>query len=80
MLLAWWFVQDRWMTTMKLLTPWEPGNQLLTSFDIKLGRLASSIRNRPCTEAEIKHSCDTADRLILLMMRQDQNERKTDES
>ncbi len=65
---------------MKLLTPWEPGNQLLTSFDIKLGRLASSIRNRPCTEAEIKHSCDIADRLILLMMRQDQNERKTDES
>lgn len=61
---------------MKLLTPWQPGNQVLTSFDIKLGRLAFSVRNRPCTDAEIKHSCDTADRLILLMMRQDRNENR----
>ena len=53
-LLAWWFIQDQWVTTMKLLTPWEPGSQLLTDFDIKLGRLASSIKNKSCTDIEIK--------------------------
>lgn len=58
------------------LTPWKTGEQLLTEFDIKLGKLASSVKNRPCTEAEIKHACDTADKIILSMMRQDQNEKK----
>ncbi|UBX48910.1 hypothetical protein LDO51_17510 [Providencia alcalifaciens] len=58
------------------LTPWRTGEQLLTEFDIKLGKLAASVKNRPCTEAEIKHACDTADKIILLMMRQDQNEKK----
>ncbi|EJD6109673.1 hypothetical protein G3577_06415 [Morganella morganii] len=58
------------------MEPWQPGQQLLTDFDIKLGRLAASVKNRPCTPADIKHSCDTADLLILLMMRQDQNEKR----
>lgn len=58
------------------LTPWKTGEQLLTEFDIKLGKLASSVKNRPCTEAEIKHACDTADKIILSIMRQDQNEKK----
>ncbi|EJD6041036.1 hypothetical protein AB7W40_09380 [Providencia rettgeri] len=58
------------------LIPWVPGEQLLTDFDIKLGRLAASVKNRPCTEAEIKHACNTADKIILSMMRQDQNEKK----
>lgn len=53
------------------MEPWQPGQQLLTDFDIKLGRLAASVKNRPCTPADIKRSCDTADLLILLMMRQD---------
>ncbi|EJD6498551.1 hypothetical protein M0L11_RS05640 [Providencia rettgeri] len=55
------------------LTPWVPEDKLLTEFDIKLGKLAASVKNRPCTEAEIKHACDTADKIILSIMRQDQN-------
>ncbi|MEY0858472.1 hypothetical protein JFB93_13790 [Providencia rettgeri] len=58
------------------LTPWEPEEQLLTEFDIKLGKLAASVKNRPCNEADIKHACNIAVQLILLMMRQDQNETK----
>ncbi|MEQ5221199.1 hypothetical protein AB6H26_19850 [Providencia hangzhouensis] len=58
------------------LIPWAPRVQLLTDFDIKLGKLAASVKNRPCTEAEIKHACDTADKIILSMMRQDQDEKK----
>ncbi|EMB0751149.1 MULTISPECIES: hypothetical protein [Providencia] len=58
------------------LTPWAPEEQLLTEFDIKLGKLAASVKNRPCTEAEIKRACNTADTIILSMMRQDQDERK----
>ncbi|EJD6670192.1 hypothetical protein NQ837_000228 [Providencia rettgeri] len=58
------------------LIPWAPEEQLLTDFDIKLGKLAASVKNRPCTEAEIKHACDTADKIILSMMRQGQNEKK----
>ncbi|AVL75549.1 hypothetical protein REJ27_002121 [Providencia rettgeri] len=58
------------------LIPWAPEEQLLTDFDIKLGKLAASVKNRPCTEAEIKHACDTADKIILSMMRQDQSEKK----
>ncbi|MDX7320632.1 hypothetical protein [Providencia rettgeri] len=58
------------------LTPWVPEEQLLTEFDIKLGKLAASVKNRPCTEAEIKHACDTAEKIILSMMRQDQDEKK----
>ncbi|MEQ4708250.1 MULTISPECIES: hypothetical protein [Providencia] len=58
------------------LIPWAPEEKLLTDFDIKLGKLAASVKNRPCTEAEIKHACDTADKIILSMMRQDQNEKK----
>ena len=76
MLLAWWFIQDQWVITMKLLTPWEPGSQLLTDFDIKLGRLASSIKNKSCTYIEIKNACKTADLLISNMMRQDRNENR----
>ena len=51
---------------------WQPGAQLLTEFDIKLGRLSASVKNNPCSAAEIKRACDTADLIILLMMRQDQ--------
>ncbi|MBG5923678.1 hypothetical protein [Providencia rettgeri] len=58
------------------LIPWAPEEKLLTDFDIKLGKLAASVKNRPCTEAEIKYACDTADKIILSMMRQDQNEKK----
>lgn len=76
MLLAWWFIQGQWVITMKLLTPWEPGSQLLTSLDIKLGRLASSIKNKSCTDIEIKNACQTADLLISNMMRQDRNENR----
>lgn len=59
------------------LQPWVSGKQLLTDFDIKLGRLAASVKNKQLTEADIKHACDTADLLILLMMRQDQNEKRS---
>lgn len=59
------------------LQPWVSGKQLLTDFDIKLGRLAASVKNKQLTEADIKRACDTADLLILLMMRQDQNENRT---
>ncbi|WP_338885350.1 MULTISPECIES: hypothetical protein [Xenorhabdus] len=53
------------------MQPWQPGQQLLTDFDIKLGRLAASVKNAPCDQAEITRACDTADLLILSMMRQD---------
>ncbi|WP_072061369.1 hypothetical protein [Xenorhabdus khoisanae] len=55
------------------MQPWQPGQQLLTNFDIKLGRLAASVKNTPCSQAEITRACDTADLFILLMMRQDQD-------
>ncbi len=55
------------------LIPWVPEEQLLTEFDIKLGKLAASVKSRPCTEAEIKHACNTADQIISSIMRQDQN-------
>lgn len=55
------------------LTPWEPEEQLLTEFDIKLGKLAASVKNRPCAAAEIKHACNTADQIISSIMRQDQD-------
>lgn len=58
------------------MEPWQPGQQLLTDFDIKLGRLAASVKNRPCTPADIKRSCDTADLIILSVMRQDHDERQ----
>lgn len=58
------------------MEPWQPGQQLLTDFDIKLGRLAASIKNKPCTPADIKRACDTADLIILSVMRQDHDERQ----
>ncbi|EOH3237001.1 hypothetical protein Q4R84_16290 [Morganella morganii] len=58
------------------MEPWQPGQQLLTDFDIKLGRLAASVKNRPCTPADIKRACDTADLIILSVMRQDHDERQ----
>ncbi|HCM62069.1 MAG TPA: hypothetical protein DIT05_05920 [Morganella sp. (in: Bacteria)] len=58
------------------MEPWRQGQQLLTDFDIKLGRLAASVKNRPCTPADIKRACDTADLIILLVMRQDHDEKR----
>lgn len=58
------------------MEPWQPVQQLLTDFDIKLGRLAASVKNRPCTPADIKRACDTADLIILSVMRQDHDERQ----
>lgn len=58
------------------MEPWQPGQQLLTDFDIKLGRLAASVKNRPCTPADIKRACDTADLIILSVMRRDHDERQ----
>lgn len=59
------------------LQPWQPGQSLLTEFDIKLGRLAASVQHRPCSPTEIKLACDTADLIILLMIRQDQDEKQS---
>ncbi|PHM48379.1 MULTISPECIES: hypothetical protein [unclassified Xenorhabdus] len=53
------------------MQPWQPGQQLLTDFDIKLGRLAASVKNTPCDQVDIIRACDTADRIIASMMRQD---------
>ncbi|HGJ5874366.1 hypothetical protein [Arsenophonus apicola] len=58
------------------LLPWQPGQSLLTEFDIKLGRLTASIQHQPCSPTEIKIACDTADLIILLMIRQDQDEKQ----
>ncbi|CAM3697213.1 hypothetical protein [Xenorhabdus thuongxuanensis] len=55
------------------MQPWQPGQQLLTNFDIKLGRLAASVKNTPCDQVDIIRACDIADLLILSMMRQDQD-------
>ncbi|MDE1494496.1 hypothetical protein [Xenorhabdus bovienii] len=53
------------------MQPWQPGQQLLTNFDIKLGRLAASVKNTPCNQGDIARACNTADLIILSMMRQD---------
>ncbi|MET4862978.1 hypothetical protein [Morganella morganii] len=58
------------------MEPWQPGQQLLTDFDIKLGRLAASVKSRPCTPADIKHACDTVDLIILSVMRKDHDEKR----
>ncbi|HBV9098373.1 hypothetical protein Q4R79_15205 [Morganella morganii] len=58
------------------MEPWQPRQQLLTDFDIKLGRLAASVKNRPCTPADIKRACDTADLIISSVMRQDHDEKR----
>jgi hypothetical protein len=52
---------------------WQPGQQLLTAFDIKLGRLAASVKNTPCDQADIIRACNTADQSIISIMRQDQD-------
>lgn len=55
------------------MQPWQPGQQLLTNFDIKLGRLAASVKNTPCDQNAIIRACNTADRIIVSIIRQDQD-------
>ncbi|WFQ79963.1 hypothetical protein PXH59_01860 [Xenorhabdus sp. SF857] len=55
------------------MQPWQPGQQLLTNFDIKLGRLAASVKNTPCDQADITRACNTVDRIIVSIMGQDQD-------
>ncbi|MCW7764216.1 hypothetical protein [Photorhabdus luminescens] len=52
------------------MQPWQPGKQLLTNFDIKLGRLAASVKNTSCNQGDITRVCAVVDLIIISMMRQ----------
>lgn len=43
---------------------WQPGASLLSEFDIKIGRLACSVRNKTLTQEDINNACATADEII----------------
>lgn len=43
---------------------WMPGVNLLSEFDIKIGRLACSVRNKTLTRQDIDNACATADEII----------------
>ncbi|RNM07739.1 hypothetical protein EF878_07340 [Dickeya undicola] len=43
---------------------WQPGNRLLSEFDIKIGRLACSVRNKTLTQQDIDNACRDADEII----------------
>lgn len=50
---------------------WQPGEILLSDFDIKIGRLSASVRKQQLTTADIERACQNADTAILRMMRKD---------
>ncbi|WOX99934.1 hypothetical protein [Dickeya fangzhongdai] len=43
---------------------WMPGVNLLSEFDIKIGRLACSVRNKTLTQQDIDDACTDADEII----------------
>ncbi|WP_226051516.1 hypothetical protein [Dickeya chrysanthemi] len=43
---------------------WMPGVNLLSEFDIKIGRLACSVRNKTLTQQDIDNACANADEII----------------
>ncbi|MGG2141081.1 hypothetical protein [Symbiopectobacterium sp. RP] len=43
---------------------WKPGECLLSEFDIKIGRLAASVRKKTLTQQEIDQACALADSII----------------
>ncbi|WES88819.1 hypothetical protein [Dickeya fangzhongdai] len=43
---------------------WQPGARLLSEFDIKIGRLACSVRNKTLTQQDIDDACTDADEII----------------
>ncbi|MCW7549237.1 hypothetical protein B5C26_03005 [Photorhabdus luminescens] len=53
------------------LQPWQPGQQLLTNFDVKLGKLAASAKKISHNDSDVTRACAAADLIIILMMRQD---------
>lgn len=46
---------------------WMPGVNLLSDFDIKMGRLACSVRNKTLTQQDIDNACHDADEIIKSM-------------
>ncbi|NPE52982.1 hypothetical protein E0I03_18540 [Dickeya dadantii] len=43
---------------------WILGVNLLSEFDIKIGRLAYSVRNKTLTQQDVNDACATADEII----------------
>ncbi|ATZ95332.1 hypothetical protein [Dickeya fangzhongdai] len=43
---------------------WQQGARLLSEFDIKIGRLACSVRNKTLTQQDIDDACTDADEII----------------
>ncbi|WP_028085674.1 hypothetical protein [Dickeya zeae] len=43
---------------------WMPGVNLLSEFDLKMGRLSYSVRNRTLTQQDIDNACADADEII----------------
>ncbi|WP_050516090.1 hypothetical protein [Dickeya chrysanthemi] len=46
---------------------WQPGTRLLSEFDIKIGRLAYSVRNKTLNQQDIDNACADADEIIKLL-------------
>ncbi|MGM3159901.1 hypothetical protein ACS25C_03840 [Dickeya undicola] len=43
---------------------WMPGVNLLSEFDLKMGRLACSVRSKTLTQQDIDNACANADEII----------------
>ncbi|WP_071604520.1 hypothetical protein [Dickeya dadantii] len=43
---------------------WQPGARLLSDFDLKIGRLTRSARNKTLTQQDIDKACADADEII----------------
>lgn len=48
---------------------WQPGMILLSDFDMKIGRLSSSVRKTTLTDAHIKRACRVTDDSIAKMIK-----------
>lgn len=50
---------------------WQPGEFLLSDFDIKIGRLSASVRKASLTSSDIERACRETDDAIARMMGKD---------
>lgn len=56
---------------------WTPGAILLSTFDIKIGRLSASVRKRTLTQSDIERACSDADDAVVRMMRKDHGQQRS---
>nr|WP_085542533.1 hypothetical protein [Cedecea sp. NFIX57] len=55
---------------------WQPGEVLLSDFDIKIGRLSASVRKKTLTRSDVESACSDADNAVRRMMRKDHDSSK----